>query len=98
MKVSYTCEVCGKVFSTQQEALECEKKHLVETDEMKRRRDELKKKSNDVISKLYNQHIREFNELPDVIIDKELEGFVDRIISKNMEEFFDIIEQKLKGE
>ena len=66
MKIEYTCEVCGNRFATQSEAEECEKSHYAQ-----KKREELRDKSIKAISGLYEKHMKEFGEVPELALSNE---------------------------
>ena len=66
MKIEYTCEVCGNRFATQSEAEECEKSHYAQ-----KKREELRDKSIKAISDLYERHMKEFGEVPELALSDE---------------------------
>ena len=66
MKIEYTCEVCGSRFATQSEAEECEKSHYAQ-----KKREELRDKSIKAISGLYEKHMKEFGEDPELALSNE---------------------------
>lgn len=64
MKVSYTCEYCGKKFSSEKEALACEAKHIAAEKQQK----ELEKQKDKRLEEIRNDYkalfekIQKFNE------------------------------------
>lgn len=66
MKIEYTCEVCGNRFATQTEAEECEKSHYAQ-----KKHEELRDKSIKAISGLYEKHMKEFGEVPELELSDE---------------------------
>ena len=66
MRVEYICETCGKKFQYKADAENCEKSH-----EALKKRDLLKKRSTEAISKLINQHVVEFEEFPGFVLSDE---------------------------
>lgn len=66
MKIEYTCEVCGNRFATQTEAEECEKSHYAQ-----KKHEELRDKSIKAISGLYEKHMKEFGEVPELELSNE---------------------------
>jgi peptide subunit release factor 1 (eRF1) len=83
MKISYTCEVCGKSFATEDEAKRCESAHNAA-----KKREELRKRSTETISDLFNKHVRNFKELPVIELTKESQKFIEK-------EFADIVPKSL---
>lgn len=66
MKIEYTCETCGKRYSTPAEANACEAKHKEE-----KKKAALKKEAESAINSLINQYVKTYKAMPLIKIDDD---------------------------
>jgi hypothetical protein len=82
MKVEYICEICGKRCENEREARACEKSHALQ-----KKREDLRQKSIEAISSLYEAHLKQFGEVPELELSDEGVALAKEYTSKAVADF-----------
>lgn len=90
MKIEYTCDICGKRYPTSGMADMCEKGHSAQ-----KRREELREKSSRAISELYEKHIKEFGEIPELSLSEEGRELATKFVVKKFAGLMDDLGESL---
>lgn len=77
MKIKYTCDTCGKIYDTENEAIECEQRHI-KAEEERKKADEKKKALNakkterqNEINELIKEFVKDYKTFPRIDFDTE---------------------------